>query len=72
MKTLLAAMDEGAVIQATGDGFKLLGRIIDEDQVAEALKLGFITPTRHPCKRLTGRLVLTSMGRRALKIGFPK
>jgi len=61
----------GSVIRITPDGWRLGDEPIPEHVVADLLRRGWIFPTRRPVvtgSPLTGRLVLTGRGRRALTI----
>jgi len=70
---ILATMSgpAGSVIRITPEGWRLGDEPIPEHVVADLLRKDWICPTRQPVvtgSPLTGRLVLTGRGRRALAI----
>lgn len=61
----LQRMAEGAIIQYTREGFRCAGRFVSEPEVAEYIKRGWACPTMKFGGSLTGRVVITQMGKRA-------
>lgn len=63
--TPLQRMAKGAVITYSREGFRCAGRFVSETTVSEYLKNGWVYPTIRYGGSVTGRLLISALGKRA-------